>query len=571
MRIKFIITAIFIFIGIAAFAGESQAATATGTIESQVRDIGIGVVWGEMSWTASTSASSTIEIKVRTATTSDMVSAPAWDSCSAVANGEDISANGCVTDGDRYVQYYALLTSDYATTTEYVSPELYDMTIKYKAAGILVSSPYDTLADDTVLSSVHWHETRPAGTDVLIQLRSSADGANWTGWLGPDGTAYDFFTDPDGGEGIPSALSDGAGERYIEYRVILDSGGVDYPVLSDITLDFTADIPLITSVSPGYVWSNASGTVSVILSGSGFVNGASVSVESGGSSFDIADREVTSNSASINLKTSLLFGGPAEITITNPNGAYVVWNDFYVKNYIGTYISPAEELPNLYFNTLSWTATTSATSTISIKIRTAADSGMGGASAWADCAEAVSGEDISASPCVTDGNRYVQYRAELTAVYGTTTGYISPELGDITLGYARYAASGELISSPYDTGSAANAVRKIYWSETVPAGADVKFQLRTAPDADGSPGTWTGWLGVMGADSYYYNADGLNAINLSHNDGASDRWLQYRAVLTSDGALAPILSDITVEYGDKYYSTTIINDNAIFKDGTIFR
>lgn len=560
-----------VFFWLAFCPSQAQAATATGTIVSSVRDIGTGVNWQVMSWTASTSASSTIELKVRTGTTSDMSSADDWSVCATTTNGVDISAEDCVTDGDRYIQYQAILSADFATATEFVSPELFDVEIGYEGAGILVSSVYNTLADDAVISEVRWTETLPAGTDALLQLRSSADGSSWSDWIGSDGTSADYFTDSSGGDSIPSSLSDGSGEQYLQYRVILDSGGQDFPVLSAITIDYTADVPVITGVSPSFVGSNASGTLEFVISGSGFKSGASVKMVSSGVVIEADESSVSASEITCLIDVGRAFGGLADITVTNPNTAANTWSNFYVNEYRGTYVSRAMDIPNLYFNAFSWTATTSATSSVSFKIRTDSQSDMSGATAWNSCNTVSNSADISANNCVTDGERYIQYQASLAAVYGTSTGWFSPELGEASLGYARYAATGTLVSSPFDTGSNANALSKIFWTETAPAGTDIIFQIRTATDSSGLPGTWSDWFGAYEANGYYRNPGGQGGIYLGQTDGSGDEWMQYRVRLESAGDLSPILSDITIEYGDKQYSETIINDSVILKDGVIFR
>jgi len=573
----YIFTALFAVVFVCLFfftANSARAVTATGTFTSQIKveDTGTGVNWKTISWTASTTASSSITMKTRTATTSDMSSATDWASCNTVSNGADISANNCVTDGQRYIQYRAWLETEYATATEFVSPELLDVTISYDAAGILISSPYNTMVNDTIINEARWTETKPGGSDVLIQLRSSPDNSSWTGWLGPDGTSEDYFTDPSGNESIPVALRDGANDQWLQYRVILNSGGSDIPVLSDITIDYQATVPVITSVSPGYAESNASGTVAMTINGSNFVNGAIVKMIRSGVEIDATDViVVSSGQITCNFDISR-YGGATTITVTNPNNGYGAWNNFYVNKFIGTFISRAKELPiNLYFNAINWTATTTATSTITMKARTDIKSDMSGATDWASCGTVSNGADISANNCVTDGERYIQYRAELAAVYGTSTGYFTPELGEVSIGYDRYAATGTLVSSPYNSANGANALSKIFWTETAPAGTDIKFQIRTAADNAGSPGSWSQWCGAHEAGDYYYNPGGQGGIYLGHTDGANDQWFQYRAWLESDGADTPVLSDVTIEYGAKQYSTIIIKDGAIFKDGTIFR
>ncbi|MDD5397225.1 MAG: fibronectin type III domain-containing protein [Candidatus Moranbacteria bacterium] len=111
----------------------------------------------------------------------------------------------------------------------------------------IVSSPYDTSSPQNVIGGIIWHETIPAGTDVRFQLRSAPDNAGspgiWTGWMGPDGTSATFFTDPTGGETIPSVLRDGNSDQWIQYKVTLTSTSLAAnPILSDVTLNYAVNV-----------------------------------------------------------------------------------------------------------------------------------------------------------------------------------------------------------------------------------------------------------------------------------------------------------------------------------------
>jgi hypothetical protein len=567
-----IFTIISIALAFFVFAPKVEAATATGTIESAIFGSGYGLTWQEMSWTASTTASSTITMKVRTSASADMSGATAWSSCTAVSNGADISANNCVTDGHPYIQYYAFLSCDYAEIAAYATPELFDVQIKYNAVGILTSSIYHTGASDAELVEARWTETLPGGTNIAVQLRSSSDALSWSDWLGPDGTAVDFFVDNTGLEDMPTVFTDGAGERYFQYRVLLDSGGTAFPTLSDITIDYTASVPVISSYSPPFAGSNASGTISLVIHGEDFLSGATLEVSSRDLDFEITAKSQTSDSMTFDLDTSIFYGGPLEFTITNPDGASVVNSDFYINEARGTFDSEIKDLfPHVYYNFISWTDVTSASSSVWVRVRTDSVSNMSGAEDWADCDPVTNGSYISANSCVTEGDRYVQYQLELGAAYGTSSVvYFTPELTSISLVSTQYVASGTLVSSPYNTGSAENALRILTWTDTKPTNTDVVFQIRTAPDAAGSPGTWSTWFGPFATD-YYRDFRGKNGINIQHNDGVNDQWLQYRAILSSDGQHTPILFDTNLEYGDKLFSAQIIKDNMIFQDGMIFR
>ena len=72
--------------------------------------------YGEMTWNATLNGQ-TLVMKVRTSMFKNMVGTPLWPYCPAVSNGSDISSLSSVSDGHRYVQYRAELSTDDAATT----------------------------------------------------------------------------------------------------------------------------------------------------------------------------------------------------------------------------------------------------------------------------------------------------------------------------------------------------------------------------------------------------------------------------------------------------------------------
>ncbi len=84
-------------------------------------------LYSTISWNATLPANTAIGIKVRSCDDDACSGETAFSSCEAVANGEDISSNACVNDGDQYIQYEATLTSQSCSTT----PSLDDITINY--------------------------------------------------------------------------------------------------------------------------------------------------------------------------------------------------------------------------------------------------------------------------------------------------------------------------------------------------------------------------------------------------------------------------------------------------------
>ncbi|MCK5211510.1 prepilin-type N-terminal cleavage/methylation domain-containing protein [Candidatus Parcubacteria bacterium] len=113
-----------------------------------------------------------------------------------------------------------------------------------------------------------------------------------------------------------------------------------------------------------------------------------------------------------------------------------------------------------------------------------------------------------------------------------------------------YATGGELISSAVNT--SARAYSAIIWIEDIPGGCtecDIKIQIKTAPDATGSPGTWSAtWCGPDGEDgdeSDYFEASNGELIHLDHN---GDEWIRYKVILSGSSSQSPTLEEINIYY-----------------------
>lgn len=111
-----------------------------------------------------------------------------------------------------------------------------------------------------------------------------------------------------------------------------------------------------------------------------------------------------------------------------------------------------------------------------------------------------------------------------------------------------------LTSSPYNSKIAYNGIQKITWTEDTPAGTDIKFQIRTAPDNNGISGSWTPWMGPEGSEDYFNGSSGLDGqgqavlANALHRDGLDDQWYQYKVFLSSITDAVPVLYDVTIYY-----------------------
>ena len=122
--------------------------------------------------------------------------------------------------------------------------------------------------------------------------------------------------------------------------------------------------------------------------------------------------------------------------------------------------------------------------------------------------------------------------------------------------------SAVLTSTAYDTESTNSVISHLDWNQTLPANTDVRIQLRTAADNAGKPNVWTPWVGPDGLASSYWNSintysggcsDSAGAISCDNlpaviRNGQTNRWLQYKVTLITNGASAPALHDVKISY-----------------------
>lgn len=128
---------------------------------------------------------------------------------------------------------------------------------------------------------------------------------------------------------------------------------------------------------------------------------------------------------------------------------------------------------------------------------------------------------------------------------------VAGELSLLETATSVYAISGSLISSAFNSESESN-FDALDWEESLPSsclGCDIKLQIKTAPDAEGMPGTWSlTWCGPEGEDgdaSDYFSAPRAALIHGDHN---TDQWIQYKIIITGDSLLTPTVSNISVFY-----------------------
>ncbi len=229
----------------------------------------------------------------------------------------------------------------------------------------------------------------------------------------------------------------------------------------------------------------------------------------------------------------------------------------------GAFTSSVLNIPNVTLGTLTWTATTTSATTVKFQIASSPDnttwSSFVGPDGTTSTYYTISGTQIWSGD---NGNKYIKYKAYLSTTDSTQT----PQLGSVTIGYNNYQPSSILTSSPYNASDAKNELAGIKWIESLPsASTTIKFQMRTAPDASGSPGTWSSWMGPTGTSASYFT-DTSSACTTSTvtggtevdcsvpntiaiGDGSSDQWIQYKVFLaTTNGVQTPILKQVVLVY-----------------------
>jgi len=136
------------------------------------------------------------------------------------------------------------------------------------------------------------------------------------------------------------------------------------------------------------------------------------------------------------------------------------------------------------------------------------------------------------------------------------------EFSDVIYNYKLFF--GPLVSSAYNTTDSTTVITKFEWSETLPAGTTILFQVRSASNndsgtpgdsTDDSPNVYSDWCGPdnsgagCATDTYFTANTGTEAIDPMFQDGVDDHWFQYRVYLVSDSLNnSPTLTETVMTY-----------------------
>jgi len=350
------------------------------------------------------------------------------------------------------------------------------------------------------------------GGEIYYQLTND-NGATWKYWNGSSWAtagAADYSTASVVNTNIGSFS---VANEQIKFKAFLESNGTQDVQLDNISVAFSAPVAAWSFTSWDVDGGEVTPTGSVYANGgnpSGYVD---VSVPRGGGD------EVGG------------YWEQAFTTYTNNPTPLTVDFDYKVFDFND---SPTVADIRIYIDNVSGNPSTQVGSSIS----TSAES------SWA------SAPKIDASSAVTTAGVYyikLAYWVETPAGGGSNASgpfVIGLDNVVLDLGNGEYKTSGTLTSSAFDM-SNASPVQIIEWDETIPSVAEtVKFEISTAPNSGGSPGTWSSWYGSSGAGTFFTNATGtLISTDLNNN-----QWVRYRATLGGGGSDTPVLQEVRVNY-----------------------
>lgn len=229
---------------------------ASGSLTSSIFDTGFSSTFGNLTYTATTPASTSVSLKARSSNSSDMSGATDWASCSAISSGSDISSNSCVTDSHRYLQYQTTL----ATTNPLSTPTLSEVSLDFSNAvaptgSISINSGASYSASSTVTLTLSATDDVDASSSLQMQVSNSSDfsGASWESYA----TSKSWT--------LASSTTDGTKTVYVKFK---DSVGNESSTYSDtiildttnptsFDLDSPGDSSYTSSERPTFKWKAA--------------------------------------------------------------------------------------------------------------------------------------------------------------------------------------------------------------------------------------------------------------------------------------------------------------------------
>jgi outer membrane protein assembly factor BamB len=131
------------------------------------------------------------------------------------------------------------------------TPQLDSLAVNYSGylSSSLISSPYDTSDNANIIVGISWDEDVPAGTGIIVSLRTASsssllDSSPWFDFTSTTtGCTKNATTVICSSSAIPLSLKDGAGDRFVQYKVTLNSDGINTPTFDNFSLTYVVNAP----------------------------------------------------------------------------------------------------------------------------------------------------------------------------------------------------------------------------------------------------------------------------------------------------------------------------------------
>src|SRR6185369_7280402 len=267
------------------------------------------------------------------------------------ATGETIP--GALTNL-RYFRYKLYLATENAGLT----PLLDSLTtnyVRYPSSQTLTSSPYNSTSPGNLVSKLNWSDSGTTGTEtVQFQIRSAAtsgslSSAPWCGYEDCSGSTFFDVVEKNVALDPAHPLLNGGDDQYIQYRLILSSGGLAAATLSDVTVQY------VVNAAPNFDTSFGVNGITVNqISNSADPNWGKVKI-------DYRVRDVDSSQGSVTnglITPSFQYDAGSGLTTINPSNlspsatANKAVDDVNYTTYTA-YWDAAADLPGTYVPSLS--------------------------------------------------------------------------------------------------------------------------------------------------------------------------------------------------------------------------
>jgi DNA-binding beta-propeller fold protein YncE len=552
----------------------------SGTYVSGPIDGSAGLVsWAHASW--STSGTGTITIKARTGAGSDFAGSPEWSSCTSISSGALLTSGGCVTqgqryiqyqatfssgdstvtpaldsitinyntsagggdttygsiassgcynEGDRYLQYQATLTTSNTTATPYLDAVIMDYNYFPTNSPSLISSWYDSGDAENAMQRITWTGSEPAGTDIKYQLQTGNATSSVDAWsrrkaITVTNTTASTLTNYQANISVAYDSDMKTDFSDIRFR---DSGG-------STDLSFWLETAT-TSVSAVY-WVKvpsipASGATTIYMY---YGNAAASSASNGDNTFTFFDGF---DGASLDANKWTTVGTGATSTLSVSSG-------------YADLISSDEEIVNMVSTNLSqpFIAET--------RIKVLA----GGAAPRTRVFQNCSTLDITFGTEVGPNRIYFREAGGYVNAYALENEYMRFKETAISAGNNIWGLFRDGGSTIYEHSCTGTPTTLNITAGSNELGIDNNSRIQidwvyARKYAATEPSTSTGaeenignWFGPDGTSSTYFTAsNGSDTMPAAATDGSNDRYFRYKLFLVSDGASTPTLSDVSVGY-----------------------